>query len=187
MKKSQEQYGVKMASEDDIDELEKLYDNLNDYLELNINYSGWKKGIYPIRETAKAGIEDRSLFIIRKNNEIAGSVILNHNQDLAYFHADWNVNVDDDKVMVVHTLAVNPKYMRQGISRSLMEFTRKYSLSLGMKAIRLDVSVENTPAIELYESLGYTYIDTVDLGLKDLDRVWFRLYEYDIKESFTRK
>lgn len=64
-----------------------------------------------------------------------------------------------------------------------MEFVKCYSKNLGMKAIRLDVSVENTPAIELYEKLGYKYIETVDLGLKDLDRVWFRLYEYDIKNN----
>ena len=32
----------------DIDELEKLYNELNDYLAATINYSGWIKGIYPI-------------------------------------------------------------------------------------------------------------------------------------------
>ena len=40
--------------------------------------------------------------------------------------------------------------------------------------------LENTPAIALYEKLGYTYIGTVDLGLKDLDRAWFKLYEYKL-------
>lgn len=27
----------------DVDELERLYDNLNDYLAANINYPGWKR------------------------------------------------------------------------------------------------------------------------------------------------
>lgn len=44
-----------------IDELEKLYDNLNNYLELGTNYPGWAKGIYPIRETAVSGIQNNSL------------------------------------------------------------------------------------------------------------------------------
>lgn len=32
----------------DINELEKLYDELNDFLAATINYSGWIKGIYSI-------------------------------------------------------------------------------------------------------------------------------------------
>ena len=32
----------------DINELEKLYDELNYFLAATINYSGWIKGIYPI-------------------------------------------------------------------------------------------------------------------------------------------
>ena len=38
----------------DIDELEELYDNLNDYLSATTNYPGWIKGIYPVRENAVA-------------------------------------------------------------------------------------------------------------------------------------
>ena len=45
----------------DIDELEKLYNELNDYLAATINYPGWIKGIYPIREDAVAGVNDNAL------------------------------------------------------------------------------------------------------------------------------
>lgn len=57
----------------DIDELEELYDNLNDYLSATTNYPGWIKGIYPVRENAVAGIEDNTLFVLRCNGKIAGS------------------------------------------------------------------------------------------------------------------
>ena len=172
---------VEVATFDDLDELEKLYDDLNDYLDSGINYSGWKKDVYPVRETASDAIEIESLFVIKRNKEIAGTLILNHKQDQAYEGAKWSSNLSDREVMVVHTLAISPKYMKQGIALKLMKFVKDYSEKLGMKSIRLDVSVENTPAIELYEKLGYVYIDTVDLGLKDLNRIWFRLYEYNLK------
>ena len=48
----------------DIDELEKLYDDLNDYLSATTNYPGWIKGIYPIRKDAVAGIENNTLFVV---------------------------------------------------------------------------------------------------------------------------
>ena len=46
-----------------------------------------------------------------------------------------------------------------------------------MKAIRLDVNAKNTPAIRLYESLGFSYIATVDLGYGIEKTEWYRLYQ----------
>ena len=37
----------------DIDMLAKLYDDLNDYLDLHTNYPGWKKSVYPTRSNAR--------------------------------------------------------------------------------------------------------------------------------------
>lgn len=42
---------------DDLDEVEALYNSLNDYLDKETNYPGWKKGIYPIREDGAKGLE----------------------------------------------------------------------------------------------------------------------------------
>ena len=49
----------------DIDELEKLYDDLNDYLSATTNYPGWIKVINPIHEDAVVGIDNNSLFVVR--------------------------------------------------------------------------------------------------------------------------
>lgn len=47
---------IESGSLTDIDELEKLYDELNDHLSATTNYPGWIKGIYPVRENAVAGV-----------------------------------------------------------------------------------------------------------------------------------
>ena len=161
----------------DIDVLESLYNELNDYLESGTNYPGWAKGIYPIRETAASGIADNSLFVLRINNEIAGSVILNHEPEAAYYQVEWDVETDYRDILVVRTLVVHPKYMKHGVGRKLMDFAKDYGCEEGMKAIRLDVSIHNTPAIELYERCGYKYIGTVDLGLNIPHLIWFKLFE----------
>lgn len=46
----------------DINELEKLYDELNDFLAATINYSGWIKGIYPIY--LSNGFKSEPVFLI---------------------------------------------------------------------------------------------------------------------------
>lgn len=59
----------------------------------------------------------------------------------------------------------------------LMHFAKQQAVMSLMKSIRLDVSVDNMPAIALYEKLGYSYIGTVDLGLPYEHLKWFKLYE----------
>lgn len=170
-------YIIQKATPADIDELEILYDRLNDYLSETGNYPGWIKGIYPIRKTAEDAIKEDSLFVLRKGNAIAGSIILNHIPEKAYEGVNWGIHADESEVLIVRTLVIHPAFMRQGIARSLMAFTKEYAKSQSQKSIRLDVSVDNLPAIKLYEESGYKYISTVDLGLPYEHLKWFRLYE----------
>lgn len=85
----------------DIDELEKLYDDLNDYLSATSNYPGWIKGIYPIREDAVAGIENNTLFVVRYDGKIAGSIILDHHPDGAYNNVKWEIEADYSRIFGV--------------------------------------------------------------------------------------
>lgn len=177
---------IEKGTIDDIDELERLYDDLNDYLSANTHYPGWIKGIYPIRETAEKAIEEGSLYVLKKGNVIAGSVVLNHEPETAYEGAEWSIDVDYDKILVIRTLVVHPKFMKQGVAKQLMDFTKELAVSSDMKSIRLDVSVDNTPAIKLYEQSGYKYVGTVDLGLPYEHLKWFRLYELVLQKNNTK-
>ncbi|MBS5933326.1 MAG: GNAT family N-acetyltransferase [Clostridiales bacterium] len=168
---------IELGNEKDIDELEKLYDDLNDYLAAGINYPGWLKGVYPIREDAVKGIEEGYLYVARYNDEIVGSIILNHEPEDAYNQANWEIEADYSDIVVIHTFAVHPKFMKNGIGQKLMEFATSHSKEIKAKAIRLDVFEKNVPAIKLYEKHGYRYIDTVDLGYGEYGLDWFKLYE----------
>ena len=48
---------IVLGKKSDINELEALYNDLNDALEKGVNYPGWKKGVYPVRSDAEKGIE----------------------------------------------------------------------------------------------------------------------------------
>lgn len=177
MKSEFEIWNIETGTLSDIDDLEKLYNDINDYLQIKINYAGWRKGIYPVRETAEAGIEEANLFILRVEGKIAGSIILNHKQEEAYNEVVWGIEADDNQVIVIHTLVVHPEFMKQGISKKLMSFAKDYAMQKAMKSIRLDVAIQNIPAISLYEKCEYNYIGTVDLGLPYEHLKWFNLYE----------
>ena len=75
------------------------------------------------------------------------------------------------------TLTVAPAARRQGVGRALLGYAEAWAKAQGKRALRLDVHEINTPAIKLYESCGFRYIATVDLGYGAYGLKWFRLYE----------
>lgn len=168
---------IEPGTSTDIDELEKLYDDLNDYLSATTNYPGWIKGIYPTRRDAIAGIRDNTLSVVRCDAQIAGSIILDHEPEEAYNGIKWNIDVDYSRIFVIRTFAVHPSFLRMGIGHALMDFSFELALKTGMESIRLDVYEKNLPAISLYEKCGFEYIDAVDLGLGKHGLDWFKLYE----------
>lgn len=168
---------VELGKENDIDELEQLYDDLNNHLEKEINYPGWKKGVYPIRKDAVDGIKDGNLYVAKHNGKIVGSFILSHKPEPAYDKVKWGFDADYSDIFVIYTFVVHPNFLKCGVGKALIDFSIKHSIESKVKSIRLDVYEGNIPAIKLYEKCGFKYIDTVDLGLGNYGLNWFKLYE----------
>ncbi|GKX67293.1 GNAT family N-acetyltransferase [Inconstantimicrobium mannanitabidum] len=168
---------IELGKTTDIDELEQLYDELNDYLSAGVNYPGWKKGIYPVRQNAVSGIENGNLYVARYNEQIIGSIILSQVPEPAYHKAKWKIDCDYSEVLVIYTFVVHPDFLKCGVGKALIDFAVKQGIESNVKSIRLDVYEGNMPAIKLYEKCGFEYIDTVDLGLGNYGLDWFKLYE----------
>lgn len=165
----------------DLDELEQLYNDLNDYLSATVNYPGWIKGIYPVRESAASGLADNALYVAKYNGQIVGSVVLNHAPEEAYASCSWKVCVDYDYIFVLRTFVVHPSFLKIGIGKALLDFSVNLARQNGIQAIRLDVFDKNTPAMALYEKVGFEYVGKVDLGLSHYGLDWFSVYEKVIK------
>lgn len=169
---------IRKGTKDDIDAVSTLYNEVCDYLQTHINYPGWRKGIYPDRQDAERGIGEDSLFVAEVDGEIAGTFILRHQPEAGYALADWKNELSYSDIFVVYTLAVSPRFSCRSIGERLMEFILSYAAQQGIKDVRLDVYEKNTPAIRLYEKLGFGYVDTVDLGYGEYGLDRFRLYQY---------
>lgn len=166
-----------LGKPDDVDELEQLYNDLNDYLEKGVNYPGWIKGIYPVRQNAVDGIKNGNLFTAKHNGKIVGSLILSHVPEPAYFSAKWEFESDYSDVFVIYTFVVHPEFLKCGVGKALIDFAIEHGIKSQARSIRLDVYEGNMPAIKLYEKCGFKYVDTVDLGLGNYGLDWFKLYE----------
>lgn len=168
---------IELGKVKDIDELEQLYNHLNDHLAKGVNYPGWIKGIYPVRQNAIDGVENGNLYLAKHNEKIVGSLILSQKPEPAYYKAKWEFDSDYSDVFVIYTFVVHPDFLKCGVGKALMDFSIEHGIKSQAKSIRLDVYEKNIPAIRLYEKCGFKYIDTVDLGLGNYGLDWFNLYE----------
>lgn len=168
---------IRLGTQKDIDSIANLYDDINDYLDSTTNYPGWKKGIYPTRQDAIAGVEEEALYVAMIQDDIVGSFILRHKPEKAYMTATWQADLAYENVWVIYTFVVSPDYLQHGVGQKMLEYAVLHGRSKNIKALRLDVYEKNKPAISLYEKCGFQYIDTVSLGLEEYGLDWFQLYE----------
>ena len=168
---------IRQAEQYDIDEIECLYNDLNEYLAAHENGPRWKKGVYPLREHALVALADGTLYVALVDGDIAGTVVYSGEQGEVYKEIDWQVAFDVP-VFVIGKLAVHPKYLRCGVAKALLDYAEILGKERGIKAIRLDTYEENHAAIKLYEKSGFKYMGMIDLGLEEIYGLkWYKAYE----------
>jgi ribosomal protein S18 acetylase RimI-like enzyme len=55
----------------------------------------------------------------------------------------------------LYSIAIHPMGRGQGLGRQLLAQAEQLALESGCRGMRLEVAVDNTPARQLYESMGY--------------------------------
>ncbi|QSX06637.1 GNAT family N-acetyltransferase [Sedimentibacter sp. zth1] len=148
---------IRKARKNDINTVEKVYNDLFDYEEKNKNYSSWHRGIYPTRIVAENSLNEGTLFVGEEDGIIFGSVILNKIQAMEYKKINWKYIANEEEVLVIHTLCISPLFSRKGKGKEFMMFIENYAKEQNYKVIRLDTNEDNIPAASLYNKLGYRY------------------------------
>lgn len=168
---------VRQACENDLDEIEQLFNDLNDYLACHVNYPRWSKGVYPLREHAREAIAKGSFYVAVADGKIAGTASYETYQGDPYREVNWNTDFDVP-VFVIEKLAVHPEFFGCGVGKALLDYSCVIGRQQGKKAVRLDTFEENIPAARLFEKCGFSYCGTVDLGLEEIYGLkWYKVFE----------
>ena len=167
------------AQKDDLSFIYNIYDRIINHLENTHNFTGWKKGIYPTDEVANKAFDNNELFkLVNNENVIIGTTVLNHEQSIYYSDVKWSYQEKNEKeILVVHTLCIDPNYLKLGYAATLMELIKEYAKKINAKAIRLDVSFNNTPGYNLYLKSGYKDVGKVNLHLNRPGFKWWHTME----------
>lgn len=168
---------VRKAEEKDIKELGALYDLIIDQQENMPTSPKWTKGVYPTEATIGEEVMKGEVIIALIDSKIVGSVIRNHIKAPGYEKAPWGVEAPDDRVFFIHTLGIHPDYQKRGVGRKLVAAVEDDGRACGMKAVRLDVILQNTPSKALFMASGYNYLGTFTLIYDSVEPQPFMLFE----------
>ncbi len=163
-----------------LDAAAEFYDMVTAYLAEHINYPKWTPGEYPGRESASDAIKGGYLHACIEDGKMIGAFVICEDPQGDYSRGNWSRSLDPSEVLTVHALATDPKIYHKGIGRAMVRECIKIAVDSGKKALRLDVVPTNTPAIKLYESMGFTHAGTMDLkrGIPEIPE--FCLYELNV-------
>lgn len=147
---------IRKATSEDIDAVEKLYDEIHTAEESHKQTIGWIRGIYPVRDTAEQALKRDDLFVLEDDGKIYGTGIINNQQVDSYRFGNWKHDAKDDHVCVLHTLAISPSNSGKGYGRKFLEFYETYALKHNCMELRIDTNARNTVARAMYKKHGYT-------------------------------
>lgn len=150
------------ATERDIAEISAIYERIHDEEESRKTSIGWVRGVYPTEKTAREALAAGELFVMKDDGRTVAAARINKNQVAEYANANWHEkNAPSDKIMVLHTLVVDPLCKGKGYGTAFVDFYEKFALENGCPYLRMDTNAVNTAARRLYSRLGYTEADIV--------------------------
>lgn len=112
------------ATAADIDRIGEIYEAIHTESECGRTYTGWVRGVYPIKGTAAAALGRGDLFAEESDGKVVGAAIINRTQVNVYADTPWEVPAPDDKVMVLHTLVIIRTSRDAGSAEHLLSFMK---------------------------------------------------------------
>ena len=146
----------------DLDSIAAIYDRIHDNEEAGKTTIGWVRSIYPTRATAQSSIEFGDMYVEEVDGVVIAAAKINQEQVPEYANAQWQWDAPEEKILVLHTLVVDPEKGRGGYGKAFVAFYEDMARNMGCPYLRMDTNVRNVIARQLYQGLGYAEVGIVD-------------------------
>jgi len=108
---------------------------------------------YPKPGLFESDIQNKEMHAMKDGGKIVGIITLSEKQDKQYDDIKWTDRLE--RPLMVHRLAVHPKWHRKGIATKLMEFAGEYAQKHAYSSIRLDTYHKNERSRAMFLKMGY--------------------------------
>ncbi len=118
------------------------------------NNTQWDES-YPQEKDFLRDIDKEELYLLREGEQVKGFICVNYIEPSEYEGLKWS---SDKKSMVIHRMAVNPNFRRQGVGMSLMKFAEEMAFENDVEYLKTDTYSVNKNMNALFKRCGYTLV-----------------------------
>lgn len=170
---------IRRGTPADIPEIAAIYDRVLTEEEAGRACVGWVRGVYPTESTALEALEAEDLFVMTEEGVLTAAARINQTQVPVYSQVPWRWEAPAERVMVLHTLVVDPLRKGGGRGTAFVAFYEQYARERGCPCLRMDTNEKNAAARALYARLGYReagIVPCVFNGIPDVQLVCLEKY-----------
>lgn len=136
---------------------------------------------YPDLIFIRNSISKKELYVHTEQNSIIASAVINHEFGEEYDSINWIVEAEPHETTAIHTFAIDHNFRGRGIGKKIFNEIKENALKNNQKSIRLDVIDSNTGARNVFEKLGFEYVDTIEIFHYAVGMEKFHIYEFPLK------
>ena len=172
---------IRKALSSDLESINHIYNHIHTEEENGAVSIGWIRDVYPTKETAKDALLRNDLFVEEADGEIVGTAIINQIQVDIYKDAAWQYEFPNEKIMVLHTLVIDPYVKGHGFRKKFVEYYEQYARENGCCSLRMD-----TNARKFYKKLGYHEIGVLPCQFNGIPDVQLVLLEKNFHNFYYK-
>ena len=155
----------KKATIENLDDIMHIIKGSQAYLKSQ-GVDQWQDG-YPNNETIGNDIDNNNSYILLQDNMILAVAAVIEGPDKTYksiYNGNW---VTDNEYMVIHRMAVNPRFHGQGIGTKIIKHVEQITRKKGIKSIKVDthkanISMQKVLIKNEFEYCGIIYLEDGD-------------------------
>ncbi len=141
------------ATPSDIPAIMNICDDARQF-QREIGFRQWADG-YPSVEVISSDISAAKGFLITEEDAVVGYCVIDLNGDKEY-DMRKDIWTDAEPYAAIHRLALSRNVRGKGYSKRVLERILKYIAGLGIRSVKIDTGVANTPMQRLLASTGFT-------------------------------
>lgn len=114
---------------------------------------------YPSKQIFINDVKRNELYVLEKENQIIGCIVLTLKMDKEYKSVPWLTPNKNN--LYVHRLAIHPDFQHQGNAQELMNFAENFAKRNNCNSVRLDTFSKNLRNQKFYTKRGYIKVGAV--------------------------
>jgi len=123
--------------------------------EMNSYHNNQWDESYPRQKDFVEDIQEGNLYVSERNGRLVAFICVNKIEPAEYCGLNWSSKED---AMVIHRMAVDPEYQRNGVGTELMNFADNLALNTNIHYLKTDTHSMNEKMKALFLRCGYKSI-----------------------------